>query len=375
MKPFVSNAFPTVGVEQEFHLISPESADLVSSCREVMGLLDEKRRAAACPELFYSVLETQSPVCRSAGEVEDRVLRDRRAVAGACEQAGCRLVAAGTHPFARWTQQQIVQSDHYRWVEQEAAFVARRLMAFGLHVHVGVRSAEAAICVMNEFPRWLYPLLALSVNSPFLEGQVTGLASTRAHLFDSMPRANLAPRFADFQELVELHDKLKAAGDIVAPGDLWWSVRPQPPLGTVEVRIMDMPTDVRRLGTLTAIIQALVAIYQDRFQAGVPPAELRREYLEQNHWQAMRHGLDGRIIEPMTGEVLPMREQIERMLEFAAPKSQQLQSEPQFAFAHEMLAADSETQWQLKRWESLGRDLVALELEIADRTVAELPRT
>ena len=223
---------------------------------------------------------------------------------------------------------------------------------------------------MNELRRWLYPLLALSANSPFLDGHRTGLASTRAHLFAGMPRTGPAPSFSDFAELVALHDKLMATGDITAPGDLWWSVRPQPPLGTVEVRLLDLPTDVRRLGALAALVQALVAIYQDRFGQAVPATPIRREYLEQNHWQAMRRGLDGKIIEPGTGEVLSMRAQIERMIELAEPKSRQLQSEPQLAFARRMLAAGTESDWQVARWKALGRDLVRLELEIADRSIA-----
>jgi carboxylate-amine ligase len=238
-------------------------------------------------------------------------------------------------------------------------------------VHVGVGSAETAIYVMNEILRWLYPLLALSANSPFSEGHLTGLASTRAHLFASMPRTHPAPQFSSFADLVALHDKLMETGDIMAPGDLWWSVRPQPPLGTVEIRIPDLPTDVRRLGALAAIVQALVATYQDRFRAGVPPTDVKREYLEQNHWQAMRRGLAGKIIEPVTGDVLTMREQVERMLAFAAPKAQLLGSEPQLAFAREMVASGTEAEWQVKRWEALDRDLVRLELEIADRTLAE----
>lgn len=373
MKPFVSNAFPTLGVEQELHLVSPQSADLVSCCDEVIERLDDERRESACYELFCSVLEMRSPVCRTATEIEDQARRDREAVAAACERAGCRVAAAGSHPFAPWADQRIVPSDHYRWVAEETAFLGRRLLAFGLHVHVGVASAETAIYVMHELSRWLYPALALSANSPFLDGRRTGLASTRAHLFGSMPRTGLAPRFASFQELVDLHDRLMASGDITAPGDLWWSVRPQPPLGTVEVRITDLPTDLRRLGALAAIFQALVATYQDRFQSGEPPAEMRREYLDQNHWQAMRRGLDGRIIEPVTGEVLPMRDQIERMLRFAAPKSRQLGSEPQFAFVRRMLTAGTESDWQVQRWEALGRDLGRLELEIADRTLSPRP--
>jgi carboxylate-amine ligase len=373
MKPFVSNPFPTVGVEQEFHLISPETGDLTPRCDEVMALLEEEHRTAACYELFYSVLEMKSPVCRTATELEERVLRNRQAVARTCEKAGCRLAAAGSHPFARWADQQVVDSDHYRWVVEEAAFPARRLLAFGLHVHVGVESAEAAIYAMNELLRWLYPLLALSANSPFLDGRRTGLASTRAHLFGGMPRTGPAPRFADFAELVAFHDKLMATGDITAPGDLWWSVRPQPPLGTVEVRILDLPTDVRRLGALTALVQALIAVYQDRYRQGAPPTAIRPEYLEQNHWQAMRRGVDGKIIEPATGEVLSMRAQIERMIELAESKSEQLESRPQLALARQMLATGTESDWLIARWEALGHDLVRLELEIADRTVGPLP--
>jgi len=368
MKPFVSNPFPTLGIEQEFHLIAPQGADLVPRYNEVLRELDPKLRAAMCPELFYSVMEMRSPVCRSAGELEDNVRADRQSLAQACEQAGCRLVAAASHPFARWTEQTIVQSDHYRWVEQEAAFVVRRLLAFGLHVHVGVRTVETAFYVMNELAQWLYPLLALSANSPFLEGHATGLDSTRAHLFDSMPRASLPPSFSSFDELEQFYDKLVQTGEVASPGELWWSIRPQPPLGTVEIRILDLPTDARRVGALAALVQALVATYQDRYQAGVACSSMKREYLEQNHWQAMRHGLDGKVLDPVTGDVLPMRQQIERLLEFVTPKSRELNSQSQLAVARDILKTGNEAQGQIKRWQELDHDLVRLEHDIADRS-------
>jgi len=370
MKPFVSNPFPTLGIEQEFHLIAPQGADLVPRYDEVMRRLDPGLRAAMCHELFYSVMEMRSPVCRSASELEDHVRADRQSLAQACAQAGCRLVAAASHPFARWTEQTIVQSDHYRWVAQEAVYLARRLLAFGLHVHVGVRTVETAFYVMNELQQWLYPLLALSANSPFLEGRPTGLDSTRAHLFDSMPRTNLPPSLSSFGDLELLYDKLVQTGEVASPGELWWSIRPQPPLGTVEIRILDLPTDVRRIGALTALIQALVATYQDRFQAGMPRSAMKREYLEQNHWQAMRHGLDGKVLDPSTGDVLPMRQQIERLLEFITPKAREVNSESQLVAARDILKTGNEAQWQIKRWRELDHDLIRLEHEIADRTVA-----
>jgi len=369
MKTFVPNEFPTLGVEQEFHLISPENADLVSRCDEVMQRLPAPQQKAACHELFYSALELRSPVCRTAAEVAEAVRLDRQEAARACAEVGCKLVASGSHPFARWRDQKVVEEEHYQWVVEAVGLPVRQFLAFGLHVHVGVRSDAAVIYVMNEMARWLYPLLALSANSPFLSGDDTRLASARAHLFGGMPRAQPAPPFTDFEQLVAFHDKLRETGEITTPGDLWWPVRPQPPLGTIEVRIFDLPTDARRLVALAAIVQALVAEYQDRFEAGVPRADVGREYLQQNRWQAMRYGLDGKIVEPVTGDVLPMREQVARMLDVAAPKSHELDSTDQLTYARDVLTAGTEAQWQIERWRQLDGDLVRLELELAEKTL------
>jgi carboxylate-amine ligase len=369
VKPFVPNAAPTLGVEQEFHLVDPATGDMVGACDAVMGALEGRLREAACYELFDAVLEIRSPVCRTAAALEETVRADRRALATACAGAGARLAAAASHPFADWRRQRVIDSAHYRWVMEHHGDIAQRLLSFGLHVHVGVQTAACAIYVQNEFRRWLYPLLALSANSPFFEGRRTGLASTRAHLFRAMPRTGTAPVFADFAELEAFYDALRAAGDVTAPGELWWMVRVQPPLGTVEVRVFDLPTEPRRVAVLAALTQALVATYQDRFFAGVPQADLKPHYLEQNHWKAMRYGLDGDILDPETGAVLPMRQQIENLLTFARPKAEELDAAAYLDAARAILAGGTESTWQVERAAALGGDLKALELEIVERTV------
>lgn len=180
----------------------------------------------------------------------------------------------------------------------------------------------------------------------------------------------MPPFFADFTEMESFCRKLIAAGDITRPGDLWWVLRPQPPLGTVELRVFDLPTDVRRLCAFAAITQATLAFYQDRYLQGIQPSNPKTELLEQNRWKAMRFGLDCDIIEPVTGEVISMRSRLERLLDMIAPKAEELNSLEHLNFAREMLDLGNEAQWQLKTCESLNDDLIALEFEIAKRTLA-----
>jgi carboxylate-amine ligase len=369
MKTFVKNDYPTVGVEQEFHLIDSVTGELVPRVDQVIENLDERMRESLCYELFHSVLEYKSDVCRTIDELTNDVAGARRELAQACEKVGVGLAAAGSHAFSDWRAQTIVPSEHYQWVARECVYSAWRMIAFGLHVHVGMQSAESAMYAMYEMRRWVYPLLALSANSPYFEGQATGLASTRTLLFGCMPRTLMPPEFEDIAELEAYYEQLLATDDVTAPGDLWWSIRPQPPLGTVELRVLDLPTDVRPLAALAAITQAAIAMYQDKFYAGAKPSKLNPAYIEQNRWKAIRHGLDGKILEPQTGEILPMRGQIERLLDIINPKAEELGSISHIDFAREMLEEGTEAEWQIRTCEELGGDLRALELQIAKRTL------
>ena len=369
MKPFVGNDYPTVGVEQEFHLVDETTGELSPGVDKVFAELDEKTRGSVSHELYLSVLEQQSAVCRTADEVLHDVVSGRRALGQACSKAGVKLAAAGSHPFSDWRVQQFVPSEHYQWVEQQCVYMAHRMVAFGLHVHVGMRNVDTAMYALHEMRRWTYPLLALSANSPFFEGQPTGLASTRTHLFTSMPRTHMPPEFTDMAELEAFYEKLVRCGDVVAPGDLWWVIRPQPPLGTVELRVFDLPTEARRIGALVAIVQAAMATYQDKFNEGAPRSNFNFAYLDQNRWKAMRYGLEGKIIEPQSGQVISTREQLERLFDMICPKADELGSASHLEYARQMLNTGTEAQWQIETCERLGGDLRALELEIAKKTI------
>ena len=369
MKPFKQNDSPTLGVEEEFHLIDPESADLIPAVNEVMAHLDAEMQQRVCYELLQCVLENRTGVYLTVDDLIKNISRGRTLLAECCNGLGVNLVASGSHPFGDWRKQPFVDNEHYRWVRDNHRYVANRMLAFGLHIHVGVKNEEIAIYVMNEMKRWTYPLLALAANSPYYEGMETGLASIRTHLFHSMPRTKFAPPFKSFSELVAYYEKLLATGDITRPGDLWWIIRPQPPFGTVEFRIFDLPTSVRRIGALAAILQSAVATYQDYFSAGKPASFFHSGYLEQNGWAAMKNGLNANIIEPETGEVITTRRQLERLLEFVSPKGKELRTEEHLNFAKTMIEQGNEAEQQRELFKQFNGDLRALERELARKTV------
>ena len=369
MKAFASNAYPTIGVEEEFHLIDPATAELCPAVDDVMAALDESLASRVCHELFTCVIEANSLPARTVDELVADIVETRRRIAAACEAAGVLLAAAGTHPFSDWRQQQFVASEHYLWIRDGFGAPARRMLSFGLHIHVGLRGPDEALYVMHEMRRWAYPLLALGANSPYIEGQDAGLVSARTHIFNAMPRTLLPPDFADFGELEDIYAKLLAAGDIMHPGDLWWSLRPQPPLGTLEIRSIDLPTDTRRIGALAAVYQAAAAVFQDRFAAGTPRSPFNEEYLNQNRWRAMRDGLAATIIEPETGEIVTMTDQLNRLLDLADAKADALGGAEYLGIARRMLAEGTEADAQRALFADFNGDLRKLELDIARRTV------
>jgi carboxylate-amine ligase len=372
MKAFAPNEYPTLGVEEEFQLIEPDTGEMTPKVDAVIAAMAPEFRERLCHELFLSVVESRTDVAENVDELVDDVIEGRRRLDAACRNVGTRLVAAGSHPFSRWQDQKYVLSDHYQWVRDHCGTVSHRLLSFGLHIHVGVRSDAAALYVMREMRPWLYPLLAMSANSPFYEGLATGLMSVRTHLFNGMPRTKFPPRFETFQQLEEHYAKLLAAGDVSRPGDLWWSIRPQPPLGTVEIRVMDLPTDAYRIGALAAVYQAAVATYQDAFGAAEPltAAGACEEYLLQNRWQCMRRGLAATLIDPIGGEIVPVRDFLRRLLDLCQPKAEQLGSSAYLEFARQICEAGNEAERQIALCERLGGDLRELELELARRTIA-----
>ncbi|MCF6148514.1 MAG: YbdK family carboxylate-amine ligase [Candidatus Kuenenia sp.] len=369
MENFRQNKFPTLGIEEEFHLINAETADLSPSVTDVIKCLDGEMKKRVCQELLMCVIENRTGVFTTVNDLVKSTEEGRSVLSECCGKLDLNLVASGSHPFANWRNLTFVEDDHYRWVRENYGYFTQRLLSFGLHIHVGVKNEEVAIYVMNEMYRWIYSLLAFSANSPYYDGIDTGLASARAHLFHSMPRTRVAPPFKSYAEYVSYYEKLHQLGAVTRTGDLLWIIRPQPLFGTVEFRIFDLPTSVRRIGAFVALIQAAVDTYQDSFFAGKPASTIHVGYLEQNWWSAVRFGMNASMIEPATGEIISVRDHLKKFIDLVTPRAIKLYSKNHIDYARAMIEDGNEADQQRILFKQHEGDLQLLELEIARKTV------
>jgi carboxylate-amine ligase len=314
----------TVGVEEEYMLLDPETFDLVPRVEALLaGGEQGSFREKLAPELFESLLETHTPVCRTLADVRRELSGIRRYVRDAAAGLGLRVGSAGTHPFSLFESQQITARDRYRGLVEELQYVARRELIFGFHVHVGVEDPDAAISVMHGLSLHLGELLALSASSPFWRGATTGLASTREHIFAGFPRSGPPPAFRNYEEYVELVTQLEATGCIDDYTRIWWDVRPHPRFGTVEMRVMDAVATIDDAVALAAYVLCLARRYSDGCDVPDPP---RTALIAENKWRALRWGLDAELIdlEAATPRRIPVNLLVRRRLRTLAREAREL---------------------------------------------------
>jgi carboxylate-amine ligase len=312
----------TVGLEEEFALLDPAELGLVSRFEELRDAAeaDPVLASSVSGELIRSEIEIRSGRGEDLGAaVALQRDRRRRLFALAAEHA-VALGSTGTHPWADYREQPIIDTEHYRRVEEGLKYVAWRNNTFALHVHVGVRGADRAVLVCDRLRPVLPVLLAISANSPFLDGRDSGLHSARSQIFTkSFPRCGIPDAFGSWQAFAEYIAFLVRTRSIVEYTQVWWSIRPHFAFGTVEVRICDAQTSAWESEALAALIVACVAQAARDVDEGVPFEDLPRRLIEENFWRAIRYGLDGALIELPSGKLYPGSEALERLLEWCAP--------------------------------------------------------
>src|SRR5215210_759861 len=313
----------SLGIEEEFQLVSPESYELVPRFEEVAREAGDER---VHQELMTSVLETATGVHERVGSALDEVRQIRAKLRDAAAAQDVLIASAGTHPFSRWEHQEISESERYQGVVEQLQWVAKRVAIFGLHVHVGVDDPDTAVRVASQLRNSLPEFLALSANSPFWHGRDTGLASTRSQIFDTMPHSGLPPRFDSFAEFAELVERGVAAKFFAEYTYLWWDLRPHPKLGTIELRICDAQTRVDNVGAIAALAQCLVATLAEQ-----PVAVQPRILIAENKWRAVRHGLDAELFDLEGNRGRPARDAVRELVERAAPAAARLGCEPELA--------------------------------------------
>ncbi|MCA9064292.1 MAG: YbdK family carboxylate-amine ligase, partial [Planctomycetaceae bacterium] len=251
---FTSNPRPTVGTEIELQLVNADDLSLSSSIEQVMESIPEHLAGSVKRELMQCYVEINTRVCNTAAEVRADLLEKILAVEEIVHPMGIQLLWAATHPFSSWRHQKITVNDRYYRLVDLMKDVARRLVTFGLHVHVGVDSGDKAVMVCDRMLQHLPLLLALSANSPFWEGRNTGLQSNRSKIMEGLPTAGLPYQMRNWSEYVWLVHHLEDTGFINTIREIWWDIRPHHEFGTVEIRVCDVPPDLDQVVALTAFI-------------------------------------------------------------------------------------------------------------------------
>ncbi|HYM55899.1 MAG TPA: YbdK family carboxylate-amine ligase [Solirubrobacteraceae bacterium] len=323
----------TVGVEEEFSILDPQTLELVPRFEELRAAAagDRALHDHITGELISSEIEIISGVGSDLHHALARQREHRRRLFALAATHGAALGATGTHPWADYREQPIIDTEHYRRVEEGLRYVAWRNNTFSLHVHMGVRDIDRAVRVCDRLRPLLPLLLAVSANSPYLDGRDTGLHSARTQSFTkSFPRCGVPDAFGGWGAYREYIEFLLRTSSIVEFTQVWWSVRPHFAFGTVEVRICDAQATARESEALASLMAACIAQAARDVDEGAPFADPAPRLIEENLWRATRFGLDGRLIDLERGEEYPAREAIERLAAWTAPMRAELGIELSF---------------------------------------------
>lgn len=312
----------TVGIEEEFSILDPGTLDMVPRYEELRALADAEPglQGAVAGELISSEIEIISGPGRNLRDAIARQRERRARLFALVARHGAALGATGTHPWADYRRQPIIDTEHYRRVEEGLKYVAWRNNTFSLHVHAGVRGIDRAVKVCDRLRPVLPLLLAVSANSPFLDGRDSGLHSARTQSFTkSFPRCGVPDAFGGWQAYRDYIDFLLATRSIVEFTQVWWSVRPHFSFGTVEVRICDSQATAGESEALASLILACIAQAMRDVDEGLPFADPPPRLVEENMWRAIRYGMDGRLIDLEAASEYPARAAIERLAAWTEP--------------------------------------------------------
>src|SRR5438876_1561191 len=306
----------TIGIEEEYQIIDPQTRELRSYITQILEdsklILKEQVKA----ELHQSMVEVGTEVCKTPAEARAELVRLRREIIGLAARNGLKIAAAGTHPFSSWEKQEITPFERYLGVKQDMQDLAQQLLIFGTHVHIGIEDTEFLIDAMNVSRYFLPHLLCLSTSSPFWMGRNTGLKSYRSIIFRHFPRTGIPPVFQSYSEMDELVETMMRTNCVPDASKIWWDARPNHKYPTLEFRICDVCTRVDEAVCLAAIFQALIAklwkLHRDNMTFRVYPQAL----IEENKWRAVRHGLDGKLLDLGKQKELPARQLIRELIEW-----------------------------------------------------------
>jgi len=356
----------TLGIEEEFAIIDPDTGELRSHIQEILegGKIVLKEQIK--PEMHQSVVELGTEICDSIEHARTHVIHLRSKLAELAGKAGLKIASVGTHPFSHWRDQHITEGERYKQIIEDMQLLARANLIFGLHVHVGIPDREMAIHVMNQARYFLPHLYALSVNSPFWVGEDTGLKGYRLKVFERFPRTGIPDAFESLSEYEDYCKLLVKTGCIDNPKKIWWDIRLHPFFDTLEVRVCDAQTRVDDTVAIAALIQAVIAKLFKLLHQNTTFRIYRRRLLDENRWRAARYGIDGKLIDFGKETEVEERSLLNELLEFVASEVDEFGTKREMAHVERIMHEGTGADRQLAVWQRT-QDIKA----VVDHIVAE----
>ncbi len=358
----------TIGIEEEFQILDADGNlrahidTLLAKAQATMG--DEIK-----PEMMQSVVEVGTKICENVEEARNEIFRLRGTLASFLAESDLRLGSAGTHPFAMWQDQLVTEHERYRTLEEEMQDVIRELLIFGMHVHVGIPDREIRIEILNEARYFLPHLLVLSTSSPFWQGRYTGLKSYRQVIWSRFPRTGIPPEFSSYDEFENYVELLVKTNSIDDGKKIWWDLRPHYLYPTLEFRICDAATRVEETICLAALIQGICAKLLRLREGNLGFRKYMPNLIAENRWRAMRHGLDGKLIDFGKQAEVPARDLAEELCEFVDDVVDELGSRRAVEYVKRILDEGTSADRQLAVYWKTG-ELGPVVDRIAEETIA-----
>jgi len=356
----------TLGIEEEFAIIHPETRELRSHIQEILECGKVILKEQIKPEMHQSVVELGTEICQSIVDARAHVIELRSRLAELAGRSGLKIASVGTHPFSHWRDQLITQGERYREIVKDMQQLARANLIFGLHVHVGIPHRDVAILVMNQARYFLPHIYALSVNSPFWVGQNTGLKGYRLKVFERFPRTGIPDAFESLSEYEDYCKLLVKTGCVDNAKKIWWDIRLHPFFDTLEVRVCDAQSRVDDTLAIAALIQAVIVKLHKLLRQNITFRVYRRRLLDENRWRASRYGIDGKLIDFGKETEVDTRSLLNELLEFVATEVNELGTQNEMAHIERIMREGAGADRQLAVWERT-QDMKA----VVDHIVAE----
>ncbi len=358
---FTTNQEPTVGIELELGLVDRDTMALTSVINPLLEQFPGDRDTLPYkPELMQCYIEVNTGICHTIGDARTDLEGKLIELQNAANRINVDLWWGATHPFSSWLDQRVTETERYLNLINLLQEMARRLVTFGLHVHVGVDSGDKAVMICDRIMQHLPTLLALTTSSPFWDNRKTGLMSMRTKILEGLPTAGLPPLMRNWSEYAWLVSHMVSTGFINTIREIWWDVRPHHNFGTVEVRVCDMPGNLDDALAIAALVQCLVKALSDQIDEGTYQHDCHPMLVQQNKWRACRYGTAAQLVNAKTFEVQSVPLIISRLIDLLKPIAQDLKCEDYLLRVQEIAEGPSWADRQLELMAITGdpRDVV-----------------